>query len=149
MNNYEWNTAYNDLCKEIEVLEIRRDELQGELRIIQRRIMAGPRTKLVASYSGMPGGSGADTPLPQMWATVNSINEALEVVIDIIDLKKEAKRRMEERMSKFDTLEYKVAYLRDVERKSLAAIATEIGYSYDWVAKVSAKVKRLKQEKTA
>lgn len=145
MNNYEWNIAYNDLCKELEVLEIRRDELQDELKIIHRRIMAGPRTKLVASYSGMPGGSGADTPLPQMWATVNSINEALEVVIDIIDLKKEAKRRMEERMSKFDTLEYRVAYLRDVERKSLAAISIELNYSYDWICKISGKTKRLKK----
>lgn len=149
MNNYEWNTAYTDLCKEIEVLEIRRDELQGELRIIQRRITAGPRTKLVASYSGMPGGSGADMPLPQMWAMVNTINEALEDVNDIIDLKREAKKRMEKKMGEFDTLEYKVAYMRDVERMNIAAIAAKIGYSYDWVAKVSAKVKRIKSDKTA
>lgn len=145
MNNYQWAVVYTDLCKEIEILEIRRDELKHELKLIQRRIYnSGPRTKLVASYSGMPGGGGANLSIPQMWTMINDINEAIEDVEDIMSLKREAKKRMEKTMSEFDTLEYKVAYMRDVERKNLAAIATELNYSYDWIAKISSRLKRMK-----
>lgn len=146
MSNFDWDRTYNDLCNEIEILEIRRHELEGELRIIQRRLFAnGPRTKLVASYSGMPGGNSDDTPLNLIWPMVQSVQALMDDVIDILSLKREAKRRMEEKMSKFDTLEYRVAYMRDVERKTIAAIATELQYSYDWIARISSRLKRMKQ----
>lgn len=145
MSTYAWSIAYADLCKEIEILEIRRDELMSELNFIERKMTAGPRTKLVASYSGMPNGSGADTPLPQMWQMVNDIRSVIDDVNDILGLKREAKRRMEKRMSELNTLEYKVAYMRDVERKPLALIASELNYTHSWIMKVSAKVKRLRE----
>lgn len=141
-----WDRTYNDLCNEIEILEIRKSELDLELKIIQRRLLAGgPRTKLVASYSGMPSGNSDDTPLNELWHMVQTIQSKIDDVADILILKREAKKRMEERMSKFDTLEYRVAYMRDVERKTLAAIAAELQYSYDWIARISSKLKRMKQ----
>lgn len=146
MSNFDWDRTYHDLCNEIDILEIRKYELEGELRIIQRRMFAnGPRTNLVASYSGMPGGNSDDTPLNLIWPMVQTVQSLMDDVIDILSLKREAKRRMEERMSKFDTLEYRVAYMRDVERKTIAAIATELQYSYDWIARISSKLKRMKQ----
>lgn len=145
MSTYDWSTVYTDLCKEIEILEIRRDELSSELKFIERKMIAGPRTKLVASYSGMPNGSGADTPLPQMWQMVNDIQSVIDDINDILDLKRDAKRRMEKRMSEMSTLEYRVAYMRDVERKPLALIASELNYTHSWIMKVSAKAKRLRE----
>lgn len=146
MSNFDWDRTYNDLCNEIEILDIRKNELELELKIIQRRIFAGgPRTKLVASYSGMPSGNSDDTPLNQLWPMAQTIQATIDDVIDILSLKREAKKRMEDRMSKFDTLEYRVAYMRDVERKTIAAIATELQYSYDWIARISSKLKRMKQ----
>lgn len=146
MSNYDWNRTYKDLCNEIEILTIRRDELENELNIIKRRIYAsGPRTKLVASYSGMPVGGTIERPLEDTWNLYNAVAEALEDVKDILSLKIEAKKKMEQRMSKFDTLEYKVAYMRDIERKSIANIATQLGYSYDWIAKISSRLKRMRQ----
>lgn len=144
METYEWSTPYTDLTKEIEVLEIRRDELMGELRIIERKMTAGPKTKLVASYSGMPGGSGADTPLPQMWHMVNDIQSTIEDIVDILDLKYEAKKRMESVMGEMQSLERRVAYMRDIERKTTAQIAEQLNYSHGWIMKVSAKLKRLR-----
>lgn len=146
MSNFDWDRTYHDLCNEIEILDIRVKELEGELRIIHRRLFStGPRTKLVASYSGMPSGNSDDTPLNQIWPMFQTIQAAIEDVADILSLKREAKRRMEERMSKFDTLEYRVAYMRDVERKTIAAIATELQYSYDWIARISSRLKRVKE----
>lgn len=144
--NFEWNKAYTDICKEIEILMIRQDELQGELRVLNRRIYGGkPRSKLVASYLGMPGGGSNQRPTEETWEVYQAVTEALEDIADILDLKKEAKRRMEAQMSQFDTLEYKVAYLRDVERLPIAAIATRLDYSYDWIAKISSKIKRVRK----
>jgi hypothetical protein len=146
MSGYDWNRTYKDLCNEIDILEIRRDELSAELRILNRRITnAGPRTKLVASYSGMPGGGSDDRPIEETWEVYAAVTEALEDVTDILSLKLEAKKRMESKMAEFQQLDYQVAYLRDVERLPIAAIAMKLDYSYDWIAKISSKVKRLRK----
>lgn len=142
--SYDWDRTYKDLCNEIEILDIRRLELSAELRILNRRISTGPRTKLVASYSGMPGG-GNERPIEETWSVYGAVTEALEDVTDILTLKIEAKRLMESRMAQFDTLEYRVAYMRDVERLSITKIAEELKYSYDWIAKISSRVKRLRK----
>jgi hypothetical protein len=145
MSGYDWDRTYKDLCNEIEILSIRKDELSAELRILNRRITnAGPRTKLVASYSGMPGGGNDERPIEETWSVYHAVTEALEDVSDILSLKLEAKRLMESKMEKFDQLEYQVAYRRDVKRQSIAAIATDLGYSYDWIAKISSRLKRLR-----
>lgn len=144
--NFEWNKAYRDLITEIEICEIRQSELQGELRVLNRRIYGGkPRSKLVASYLGMPGGGGNQRPTEETWEVYQAVTEALEDIADILSLKKEAKQRMEAKMSQFDTLEYRVAYLRDIERLPIAAIAMRLGYSYDWIAKISSKIKRVRK----
>lgn len=146
MSTYEWMRTYKDLCKEIDALTIRHDELTAELKILNRRIMnAGPRTKLVASYLGMPGGGPGELPITQQWEVYRAVQEAIEDVSDILALKLEAKKKIESKMSQFEKLEYKVAYMRDVERMSLAKIADELGYSYDWIAKVSSKAKRVRK----
>lgn len=146
MSDYDWNRTYKDLCNEIDILEIRRDELSAELSILNRRIKnAGPRTKLVASYSGMPGGGSDDRPIEETWEVYAAVTEALEDVTDILSLKQEAKKRMESKMAEFQQLDYQVAYLRDVERLPIAAIAMKLDYSYDWIAKISSKVKRLRK----
>jgi hypothetical protein len=146
MSGYDWDRTYKDLCNEIEILSIRRDELSAELRILNRRITnAGPRTKLVASYSGMPGGGNDERPIEETWGVYSAVTEALEDVTDILSLKIEAKKRMESVMAQFDTLEYQVAYYRDVERLSILQIATKLDYSYDWIAKISSRLKRLRE----
>jgi len=146
MSGYDWNRTYRDLCNEIDILEIRKDELTAELQILNRRIKrAGPRTKLVASYSGMPGGGNDERPIEETWELYASVAEALEDVTDILSLKLEAKKRMESKMAEFQQLDYQVAYLRDVEKLPIAFIANRLGYSYDWIAKISSKVKRLRK----
>src|SRR3990167_7020430 len=146
MSGYDWNRTYRDLCNEIDILEIRKDELIGELQILNRRIKnAGPRTKLVASYSGMPGGGNNERSIKETWKLYQAVAEAIEDATDILSLKHEAKKRMESKMAEFLQLDYQVAYLRDVERLPIAAIALRLGYSYDWIAKISSRVKRLRK----
>ena len=146
MSNFECIRTYKDLCKEIDALTIRHDELTAGLRILNRRIMnAGPRTKLVASYLGMPGGGPGELPIEQQWEVYRAVEEAIEDVSEILIVKLEAKKRMESTMSQLDHIDYKVAYMRDVERKPIAKIAIELGYSYDWICKISGRTKRIRK----
>lgn len=42
----------------------------------------------------------------------------------------------------FEVLEQKVAYMRDVQGMTLPEIAADLGYSYIWIKKISAKTKK-------
>jgi len=137
-------TSYHDLCKEIEVLELRAEGLEEEAKLIQRKLNPAPVVKLVASYSGMPGAGMSYTPLDKLWKRMAELQTELQDIYDILELKCEYKMRMEKRMHELEGLEYRVAYLRDVERMPLAQIAKELKYSYEWIRKISARVKRMR-----
>jgi hypothetical protein len=136
--------SYHDLCKEIEVLELRAEGLEEEAKLIKRKINPLPIVKMVANYSGMPGAGMAFIQTDRLWRRMSEISEELVEIYDILELKCEYKKRMEERMQEFEGLEYKVAYLRDVKRLPLYEVAKELHLTYDWIRKVSARVPRMR-----
>lgn len=139
----DWERSYFDLCKEIEILKIRLNSLADEMKFMHRQMSNGPRTKLTASYSGMPGAGMDATPLDRQWATLQRVQDAIDNATDILALKLETKNRMESRMQEFEGLEYRVAFKRDIEGKSLKVIHMELNMSYDYIRELSAKIKRL------
>jgi hypothetical protein len=62
----------------------------------------------------------------------------------MLEHKQLTKRSIEQKMNEFDGLEYQVAYRRDVLRQSLDKIADDLGYSYNWIAKISSRAGRVK-----
>lgn len=136
--------SYHDLCKEIEVLELRADSLEEEASMIRKKMHASPPIRLVASYDGMPKSQTDREPLDVLWKRHAKIQEALSELYDIIEMKCRYKMKMEKRMGEFEGLEYKVAYMRDVKNMPLFQIAQELDYSYEWIRKVSARVKRIR-----
>lgn len=138
------STAYYEVCSEIELLEERLDGLYDEMRLLNRQMNGSPATKLVASYSGMPSAQFVARFDIQFQRAIE-ISEKIDEVKDILELKKELKRRMETKLREYEGLEYKVAYKRDIERKPLNVIAIELNYSYDWIRKVSCRVKRMRE----
>lgn len=135
----DWRMTYNDLSNEIEILEIRAYEIKQELELVKRFMDTPPRAKLVANYSGMPNGSGTLS-FERLCGQYFASQSMLDDVNDILLLKREARKRMELRMADFKGLEYQVVVMRDVQRKPLTEIAEELGYSYDWIRKISSKV---------
>ncbi|WP_199614672.1 sigma-70 family RNA polymerase sigma factor [Paenibacillus alkalitolerans] len=136
--------SYRDLCKEIELWEIRLDDLKTERFKLLKPLLKAPQTKLCASYEGMPGAGMQVINFAKEWDRITQIDESIEEVQDILSLKREAKKRMEQVISKMSVLEYRVAIMRDVERKKLNDIAEELGYSYEWIRKISMRTKRLR-----
>lgn len=140
METYTWSTAYVDLLKEINILEMRLRDLNTDLNSAERAYQKN-LVKLTASYSGMPSGSGTNI---QAMDYAEILQEEIIAIERTLERKHETKREMEKEMGGMHSLERRVAYMRDVERKSLAAISIELGYSYDWIKKVSSKARRLK-----
>jgi DNA repair exonuclease SbcCD ATPase subunit len=141
----DWRQSYNDLCNEIEILDIRAQEINDEMRYIRRMMQQfGPQTKLVASYEGMPGGETKVTTfdkIEQVCTNIHHLETQLEEINDILSLKREARERMEERMGQFEGLEHQVYVMHVIQRKPLNNIAADLGYSYEWIRKISMKVK--------
>lgn len=140
MNNYEWSTAYTDLCKEIDILEMRLIDLRTDLNSAERAYQRN-FVKFTASYSGMPGGSGTNI---QAMDHAERLDNEIESLKETLARKKEAKRNMEKSMSEMQSIERVIAYKRDIEHKNLEVISKEIGYSYQWTRQLSLKTKRLK-----
>jgi flagellar motility protein MotE (MotC chaperone) len=136
---------YHDLCLEIEAYELRCEQLEKETAQIFNLMNRGPKTKLVASYSGMPNGNSNDTTLDKLYQQMLRVEEQLNTMRDVLSDKKIAKRQIEGKMSQFETLEGKVAYMRDVEGIDLLTISIKLNYTYDWIRKVSARTSRLRE----
>lgn len=141
----DWKSIYTDLCNEIEILQIRSSEIECELNYVQKSIEnhCTPSTKLVASYTGMPGAGFVPAAFDKLWSNLFNLEIQRDEINDIMSLKYEARNRMESKMSEFEGLENKVIVMRDIQRKTLIEIADELGYSYDWIRKVSSRVNKL------
>lgn len=131
---------YHDLCLEIEAYEYRCEQLEKETTHIFNLMNRGPKTKLVASYSGMPNGNSDDTTLDKLYDRIQEVERRLNAERDILTDKKQAKQKIEGTMSEFNTLEGKVAYKRDIEGKSIGHISDELGFSYSYISKVSSRI---------
>jgi SMC interacting uncharacterized protein involved in chromosome segregation len=78
-------------------------------------------------------------PLDKALNKYDDVKDELLAVVAMLEHKQQTKREIEKRMSEFDGLEYQVAYRRDVLRQPLDEIADDLGYSYNWIMKVSAR----------
>jgi hypothetical protein len=140
----EHTFSYYNLCNEISILEIRVDDLKESAKRVERKMCPPPAMRLVANYDGMPHSQMAPIQFEKLYQELQGMHEELTDIYDVLDLKYNYKRLMESRMSQLDGIEYKVAYERDVNRKSLAEISTEFNLSYDWIRKISSRVKRVR-----
>lgn len=136
--------GYREILQEIELWELRLDDLKQERRYIIRKMSKPPTTSLTANYTGIPGTSMVILHLPREWKRVQEIDEKIEECQDILSLKREAKKRMERVMSQMDRLEYRVAYLRDVLRMTYKEIAKEVGLTEGWIRQVGMRVPRIR-----
>ncbi len=115
---------YNDLCKEIDCLYLRINQLETERDYYWQ--MGTHPTKAM-----MP----LDRALDEMYR----VDDVLIPLNRIMNDKEQTKRDIEKKMSEFNGIEYKVAYRR-LQGYSLVEIADELGYSYDWIKHVNARI---------
>lgn len=136
--------SYHDLLKEIEIIELRLEDLKSEQRKL-RRILDAPDTPsaMIASY-----GKERVQSSPY-WMTLLHVEERYEEISKLIrpledtfSRKLLTKRQIEEKLNEFEGLEYKIIYAYEMQGKPLYQVADELGYSYDWIRQVYSRTKK-------
>lgn len=129
---------YNDLCVEIEVAkeQIKLTEYELEywfgIRMNDNELSGIPlAAKGVDRF-------GVNTALEQAEDKIRSLNK----LRDRLDKLDKTRIKIETLLSNFRGLEYKIAYMRFVEGKSLREVSDELGYSYDYIREVMSKMRK-------
>lgn len=115
---------YRDLLNEIELLEYMLNQHISE--------------RLQWDFEGR---LGSTVRMDQAAQKMDELAVYIERLSTELDQKEKYRKHIEHKLSEFESIEYQVAYKRFVENKRLEEIAEEMGYSVDWIKKISAKVK--------
>lgn len=130
--------TYNDITKEIEILELRLIDLEAELKEARKLCFSGRLPS-----DPLPVHVPLDKALEYYDAVVIKIGETS----NRLAAKKLIRQKIEDNIRDFQGVEYQVAYMRDVEGLPLYKIADKLGYSYDWIRKVSSRIKAQRRHK--
>ncbi|SCL87973.1 hypothetical protein [Sporanaerobacter sp. PP17-6a] len=116
-------STYQDLCREIEIYENRLEDLYREDYALRRLF-----------YNKID--------LDVYVDRKHKINNEAAIIQAVIDDKKETKRAILEKLNKLSGLEYKIAYKKFIENKTLNEIAEELYISDSWAMKLSARINK-------
>lgn len=139
-----FNKTYQDLVTEIEILETRLQDMIGERDFLRKSMYAnGPKNIGVIDYSKDRVQNGfVPMSLDRILERLNKIDDDIEWTTELINVKKDALRKIETLIESLEGLEQRVAYLRDVKGLKLYEIARQLGYSHDWIKRISSRVKK-------
>jgi len=74
---------------------------------------------------------------PRYLELQTALNNKVAIVQSVLDDKRETQKEILNKLDKLEGLEYKIAYKRYIEGKTLYEIADELGYSYEHIRRVS------------
>lgn len=115
--------TYQDLIREIEMYENRLDDLQREDYALRRIEFNKIELNMYVDRK-------------------HKINNEAAIIQDILEDKRQTQREILNKLEQLEGLEYKIAYKRFVEGKTLNEIASELGYSHDYMREVSSNIKK-------
>lgn len=130
--------TYNDITKEIEILELRLIDLEAELKEARKLCFSGQLPS-----DPLP----VHVPLDKALEYYDAVVEKIGETSNRLAAKKLILQKIEANIRDFQGVEYQVAYMRDVEGLPLYKIADKLGYSYDWIRKVSSRIKAQRRHK--
>lgn len=124
--------TYHDLCQEIEFFDTVLKETQREWAINRNLMFRNPT----------PSHNGGFVPMPmeRVAENMDKIMERHNKVESMLNAKKKLKKQVEDAISDFEGIDYKVAYKRFIEGKKLEVIAEELNYSIDGIKKISSRI---------
>jgi DNA-directed RNA polymerase specialized sigma24 family protein len=123
--------SYHDLCEEIDILEVRINDLENEYTFLYNACFNGDRKPIMG--------------LHMITERMREICDKVELYSSILRGKEQTLKAIEQRISRLDSIDYKVTHMRDIRGMTLPEIAVELGYSYDWIKKISARNKRMEE----
>jgi hypothetical protein len=133
--------CYEKLCREIENYETRLESLIARKEGLMKRWLK-PLTDIQGidhTRTRVQGGRqrlDMEEELFQLGETENSI----EKYQSLLEKLHRSREKMGERIVKMEGLEYKISFMKRVEKKSLLVISEELNYSYGYIRKLSSEM---------
>lgn len=138
--------SYKDLCEEIEAWELRVRTYQEQIKTVRRLgKLDGPSDISGIDYSRDPVQSTSQIGFAEAIISLQKLQSHLELHTEALEKLYEKKDKLEEHIAGLEGLDQKVVYMRDIQGKSLLEIANELGYSYDYIRKISARNPKIAQ----
>ena len=132
----EFVKCYQDLCREIEIYEMRLESL-----IAQKDAIVDGWLKPISDISGIDYAAPRvqenhckldfEEQLPRMAALEKDIERYQRLLRSV----KSCQKKIEDRIGRMEGVEYKIAYKRAIEGKNLKKVAEELNYSYGYIRK--------------
>ncbi|MGG0516618.1 hypothetical protein [Bacillus pseudomycoides] len=135
---------YQNLGEEIEMMKIQLKDLEIEHKYLMKNMeMNAPKFNGVTDYSAerVTGGQ-VPLALDEIAGRHDRIMEKSQYLQQRITDKQSIMGELQFVMSKKKGLEQRIVYMRDVLGMTLKEIASEVGYSYDHIRRVSSRMKR-------
>ena len=119
---------YQDLNVEVELLKCKIDDLGKEYSFWLRNCYSAGK-KPVA-------------PLDVCLRRMENITDQVREYEVLLQGKEQTLTKMENCLKETASLQGRVMYMRFVERKSLKQISNELGYSIDWIKRISSRARK-------
>ncbi|MEK5480325.1 hypothetical protein NYE70_25835 [Paenibacillus sp. FSL R5-0407] len=123
-------SLYHDLCNEVEILELRLQDLEADIKYSNRQVFTGV----------LPSNPPVHIPFDKALISYDATNAKIDDVFERLGEKIEVRKQIQKILMQLSGVEAKVAFMRDVEDKDLKTIAEELGYSHVWIKKLSQRI---------
>jgi len=134
--------CYKDLLLEIQIYNIRVEDIEIELDSLKRSIYTPPKELEGVDYSQVKTKISNVIPFEDIANRIIVLKDQLHRNREILDKKNQYRKKMKNNIKKLSGIDYHVTYLRDVEDLSLKDIAQKLNYDYSHIKRVSARNKR-------
>ncbi|RKD26696.1 hypothetical protein BEP19_15940 [Ammoniphilus oxalaticus] len=141
----EFIPSYNDLCTEIDMLELRIEDMERERDYLRKSMYDNaPINNLGAiDYSREIVQNGyVPMPLDKITDRMKRIDHTLDDLRRLKSGKEKYRKAIEKKLDSLEGLAYKVAYMRDLKKMRLREIAEELGYSLVHIKRISSKINK-------
>ena len=136
--------SYSDLTTEIEIIILRLDSLQNERKHLVKLMWSSkPKNISAMGFDERVISGRNDMTLDRISENINRIDSMIFIEENILEGLQTSEKLISEKLKKFKGLEFKVAYMKIIEKKSLEDIATELNYNYNYIKNISAKIKTM------
>ncbi|MBU5677760.1 hypothetical protein KQI88_15175 [Alkaliphilus sp. MSJ-5] len=132
--------TYKDLQLEKEIIEDRIEQLKQNQKLLAKELR-GPVDIAAIDYSKDKGVGITPRPLEDVLAETMQLDSMIYLEEERLKNTIRTIQKIDARLQQLEGLHYKVAYMKEVEKKSLQEIADELDYSLDYVKKISASLK--------
>ncbi len=130
--------VYKDLLIEIEIYELVVADLRKKHRSLRKRLLSGPEE--IKGYDiSKDRGQSVHKTVDKEYEEYVVIQQRLRGAEQRLSELKKLKKKIDLRVKKLEGLDYQVVLLRDIEGLRLTDIAEELGYSEDWIKRISSR----------